>query len=337
MTTPTPWDLGVESLYAVGGMARVSAAESDEWHMYGEARVVELNLRTGEREIRLSHTSPPEACADGDDPSFIFKSASMVDDVLYLCSQTEVMTYRVPDFTRLDYCSLPMMNDVHHVAPDGNGGYLVANTGLDAFLHIDAQHQVIDDVSVAPPGEAKTFDPATDYRKVVTTRPHVSHPNFVFQADGKRWITRFAQKDAVCIDDPSRTLSVEVERIHDGIPRGDRVWFTSVDGHVVGVDLATGTDRVVVELRSPRNPVQVLGWCRGLHFLDDRYALVGLTRTRHTKNSENVKWMKARMNDLRNYRHLPNRVVLVDLQSGDIIWECVLEPELDAVFSFHPS
>jgi hypothetical protein len=55
-------------------------------------------------------------------PAILFKSGTLQGDLLYTCTQTEVMVYRVPSVRAVAYVSLPHFNDVHHVrpTPDGN-------------------------------------------------------------------------------------------------------------------------------------------------------------------------------------------------------------------------
>lgn len=60
-----------------------------------------------------------------------------------------------------------------------------------------------------------------------------SHPNHVFELDGEVWVTRFEQRDAICLTTSSPRTDIAAQRSHDGYLFGDRVYFTTVDGHVV--------------------------------------------------------------------------------------------------------
>jgi len=68
------------------------------------------------------------------------------------------------------------------------------------------------------------------------------------EADGQVWVTRFEQRDAWCLTDPERRLAIGVEKPHDGIVRGRRVYLTTVDGHVVVSDLDDGRASAACDL-----------------------------------------------------------------------------------------
>src|SRR6185503_17569531 len=126
---------------------------------------------------------------------------------------------------------------------------------------------------------------AIDYRKVATTKPHDAHPNYVFFLDGEPWVTRFEQRDAVPVAGGDRRFAVEVEGVHDGHRDGDRLLFTTVDGHLVRFGL-NGSGREVFDL-DPGDSEVPLGWCRGLLPQGGR-AWVGFTRIRYTKLRQNL-------------------------------------------------
>ena len=80
------------------------------------------------------------------------------------------------------------------------------------------------------------FSPDVDYRKVPTTKPHRAHPNFIFFLDGKPWVTRFNQRDAVPVDGVNGRPPFDIGReegVHDGHIVGGGLFFTTVGGCVV--------------------------------------------------------------------------------------------------------
>ena len=117
-------------LYVIGGQQKRDAFSKNEWHLYQLSLVAQVNSADGVREICAKYTTPPEARPDKD-PSILFKAGTLADGMLYVCTQTEVMVFQLPDFERASYISLPCFNDLHHVRPNGEGNLLVANTGLD--------------------------------------------------------------------------------------------------------------------------------------------------------------------------------------------------------------
>ena len=80
------------------------------------------------------------------------------------------------------------------------------------------------------------FSDTTDYRKVASTKPHKSHPNFIFELNDEIWVTRARQRDAVCLHDSGRRIDIAVQFPHDGLVSGERIYFTLVDGRVVVVN-----------------------------------------------------------------------------------------------------
>ena len=198
---------------------------------------------------------------------------------LYVTSQTEVFVYTLPDFKLETYLSLPFFNDVHHVRPTPDGTLLIAVTGLDMVAEVATDGELVRAWNVYEPGASVwggRFSPEVDYRRVTTTKPHLAHPNHVFYLGNEPWVTRFEQRDAMSLDDPSRRIEIGVERLHDGIVYGDNVYFTAVDGKVVIADTKTLTVTEIIDLTTMHPPDTLLGWCRGL-MLDGDRMYVGFT------------------------------------------------------------
>jgi hypothetical protein len=279
-------------LYVVGGQQRHLrglTADMDSWYEYQRGLILELDTATKAVKTRVDYVSPPDVCPP-EDPPVLFKSGTLVGDRLYVCTQTEVLIYAVPSFERVAYISLPLFNDVHHVRPTARGTLLVANTGLDMVLELTTDGEIVQLWNVLGEDPWERFSRDVDYRLVRTTKPHLAHPNHVFEIDGEPWATRFQQKDAVSLVDPGRRIDIGLERLHDGVVSNGRVYFTTVNGKVVIADTSTLKVIDVVDLTESHPDDMLLGWTRGL-FVEDDVMWVGFSRIRPTKIRENVGWV----------------------------------------------
>jgi len=328
----------VSRYYVTGGVQRKNADRYDEWFAYGEASIVVFDDEEGSVEPVVGYCSPPEMCPDDENASMVFKAGSIDGDRLVVCTQTEILSYSLPGFELLNHTSHRWLNDVHHVTVNHWGNYLVADTGLDMVLELTPEGEVIRELSALPEEDPWTrFDRAVDYRKVPTTKPHRSHPNYVFEVDGELWVTRFVQKDALCLSNPEKRIDAGTERLHDGFVHDGKVFFTSVDGKVVVADPGTGRVLKVHDLNAMTEANKTLGWCRGLHVLDAERVLVGFSRIRRSKFRENLQWMKYRLGQREDAGKLPTRVACYDLAKGRLEWDLDLEKvHLSAVFSILP-
>ncbi len=246
-------------LYVSGARQRHSLLKSEsEYTMFESGLILQLDTETKSVTTCVEYQTPSEARAS-ENSSVLFKSGTLVGNVLYACTSTEVMIFELPDFRRINYISLPCFNDVHHVAPSSDGALLIANTGLDMVVKCTNQGDVLDVWSVLQEPPWSRFSASVDYRKVETTKPHVSHPNFVFELDGQPWITRCHQRDAICLDG-SKRIAIPSQFPHDGMIRGRRIYFTSVDGKVVIVNSKTLNVERTVDLQQIEGQESLLGW-----------------------------------------------------------------------------
>jgi len=328
-------------LYVLGGRERrlglKEAGPKDEWYLYQEALILEVDSETGGARIRVEYQTPREARA-GDSPAAHFHSGAIVGDTLYTCTTTEVLVYKVPNFEQIGYISLPCFNDVHHVTPSLDGNLLVVSTGLDMVVKITPEGKVLSEWSVMDEAPWTRFSPKIDYRKVDTTKPHVSHPNFTFELDDEVWVTRAHQRDAVCLNRRGKRIEIGGELPHDGLVCGERIFFTNVDGRIVIVNRRTLTvDKVIDLSRIHGNEREVLpAWCRGLLPVDNRRMWVGFTRIRKTVFRENVRWIKVVLGEGTIVK--PTHIALYDLVSQRRLKEINLEPYgLNSLFSIFPA
>ncbi|MEK7728900.1 MAG: hypothetical protein AAB354_10835, partial [candidate division KSB1 bacterium] len=311
-----------------------------EWTHYEKALVVKGEAPAARLEVLLEYLTPPSACAVADDPSILFKAASLHGDELFLCTQTEVLIHRLPDFARTHYLSLPCFNDVHHVRPTSQGTLLVAVTGLDLILEISRAGEILREWNVAPQETWQRFSRGVDYRTIVSTKPHLAHPNHVFIAEGEIWATRFEQRDAVCLTAPERRIDIGIGGPHDGIVHEPHVYFTTVNGHIVKADCKSGQVVQTFDLNRMSENRGPLGWCRGLLLLDEAHAVVGFSRLRPTKFRENIawvkRWAKSSLGLSESVASKPTRIALYNLKAGRLLWEMNVEAAgMNAVFSIH--
>ena len=292
-------------------------------------------METESREVRvcLEHISP-EAARPDSDPSIVFKAGSIRGQNLYLCTQTEILTYRLPDFERIGYISLPMFNDCHHVCPTREGDLLVANTGLDMVVRVSSEGEILEEWNVLGETAWVRFSKEVDYRKIPTTKPHLSHPNYVFMHEGDIWVTRFEQKDAICLTQPESRIEIGLGKPHDGHTRKDRVYFTTVNGMIVIADLNSHKVKRVINLNRIDGQIRALGWCRGINILDDERILVGFSRLRPTQWRENLRGIKGGLSLVGSLGFLPTRIALYNIKKNTCDWTMNLEDwGMNVVFS----
>lgn len=323
----------MSDLYVVGGALRTTLFKQlEEWNSCKKALIVKLNPAARASEILVEYDSP-ESSRPAELPSILFKSATMADDKLYVCTPTEVLVYQLPGFELLHYVSLPCFNDLHHVRPTSEGNILIADTGLDMVVEVTPQGKLLREWSVIEEDTWQRFSRSTDYRKVPETKPHKSHPNHVFQLEDEVWVTRFEQRDAISLTRPGRRIDIAVQRPHDGHVVGDWIYFTTVDGHLVIANRHTLKVEEVVNFNLIDNPQKMLlGWCRGVAVMENDQVWVGFTRIRSTRFKENLLWAKHGFEDRKKTTH----VALYDLARKKCLDEIDIEPYgLGVLFSVH--
>lgn len=325
-------------LYLLGGRQRkLLFKHEEEQRLYEAALILRLDTSAETVSVEVEYKSPPEARAS-EESSHVFKSATLVGNKLHVCTSTEVLIFEVPGFKRIGYVSLPCFNDIHHVMPTRDGHLAVANTGLDMVVKFTPHGQVTAEWNVLGGDPWSRFSRDVDYRKVESTKPHQSHPNGVFQLGEELWVTRLMQKDAVCLTSPGRRINIEVQKPHDGLVRGDRIYFTTVDGRVVVGNCRTLKIDQIADLneihRVNHQYEGVLGWCRGVLPIDERRVWVGFTRVRKTKFTENVLWIKHAFKE----KERPTHIALYDIVEGRCLQEIDIERlGMNVIFGIYPA
>jgi hypothetical protein len=307
----------------------------EEWHLYESALILEIDVKSGSAQTKAEYKSPAEARATGQSSS-IFKSGTIAGNKLYTCTSTEVLVFDLPDFRISNYVSLPCFNDLHHVVPDRDGNLLVTSTGLEMVVKITPDGTVLRQWNVLGEGPWEKFSATIDYRKVDSTKPHRSHPNFTFELDDQIWATRFFQRDAICLTDPGKRIEIGVQAPHDGLVRGENIYFTTVDGHIVIVGKRSLKIEQVVDLKAINGEKALLGWCRGLLPIDKNTFWIGFTRVRKTKFRENLLWVRNVFRD--GMGEKPSHIALYDTISHTCLQEFDLEPHgMNVIFSIFPA
>jgi hypothetical protein len=322
------------AIWVTGGEQRGVPHWTKEWTLYKTAVVVGI---AGERVQRVLEYETPAEHRPDESSSILFKAASVAGDRAYLCTQTEILICDFPSFAIRRVISLPCFNDIHHVAVTPDGRIYAAVTGLDAVAELAPDGALIDLISVLGGSVWDRFSPNVDYRKVLTTKPHRSHPNFVFFLDGEPWVTRFAQRDAVPLRRTSSKRSpfaLGMEGVHDGHVVGEDIYFTTVDGRVLRFDLDSG-EKETFDLNQMRDShdERPLGWCRGI-LPSGNHVWVGFSRIRYTALRQNLDWIRRGFRDADRYPPVPTRIARYDLAQGALIEEVNLENVgLNTIFS----
>lgn len=323
-------------LLLTGGKQRsVGVRDRDEWHMYCEARVVELDTETGDMQLRLRYVTPPELCPD-EQPSIVFKAGVVQGGRLLVVCQTEVLEFDTKTWKLLARHTQPCFNDLHHATWIA-GRLHVVSTGLDSLMVLGEDGEV-EEVHHALGEETwQRFDPRLDYRKVATTKPHASHPNYVFRTPEGTWLTRFLQSDVVLLGGNGRRIEVGGAGLHDGLVENGQVWLTAVDGRIIQADPRQGRVLRIHDLNRLHGKEEPLGWTRGI-LRDGPLTYVGFSRIRHTPSRQNLAWLSRSVRLRKGYKRLPTRVAAYDLEAGRQVGSWDVEPMgLNAIFSILPA
>ncbi|TRY30818.1 hypothetical protein [Aliiglaciecola sp. M165] len=274
-----------------GGCLRPNGFELGEGKYYGKASLVMLDTQTGEFSQALSKTEGGENYPN-EHPNLQFTAGCVDGDDLWLPTDTEVHRYSLPDLTLKSVFSHPCFHNIHsvHLIDDK---VVATSTGLDNVVVMNKETGDIDKIiNTQGKDPWHRFDQETDYRMVHSTRPHDSHPNFVFKLDKDLWVTRCTQEDAVNLNNVEQRIDIsqggEVS-VHDGILWQDKLVFTRVDGKLVFCDPVSKTH---IETFDPFGSAlsRPIGWCRGLYAEGDIF-YVGYSKLRKTNLKAKIKFL----------------------------------------------
>lgn len=275
-----------------GGGLREGGFELGDGRYYDAARLLSLDLDSGEIELLLEITQANEHYP-AEHPNLQFTVGCRQGEDLWLPTDTEIHRYAWPSLQRRQVISHPCFQNIHSVHYL-DGRLWVTATGLDMVVVLDPDSGgILTQLNAEHKAPWHRFSPDVDYRQVHSTRPHDCHPNYVFRFDGDYWVTRCTQEDAVCLQDPTRRIDIsgpdKVTSVHDGVVVGDRVYFTSVDGCLVIADPRAGRVLETIDICEEQG-LGRLGWCRGLHIEAD-VAYLGFSSIRRTRQTRKLAWL----------------------------------------------
>ena len=318
-----------ERFVIAGGIPRKYGELLSAGHVLKKAEIAEIDFTTKEYTTKLTYETPAEYCANKL-PSIGFTSFSLQGDTLYIGTSTEAMLLDTQTYEVSKMINDPLFNDVHHVKKIGDRIYVVV-TGMDAVFEFDSEGRRQKIYNVLGKDAFHKFKESDNLNKVATTKPHESHPNHVFRINDEIWVTRFKQKDAICLTDSTKKINIEVGFPHDGFVKGNLVYFTTVNGYVLAFNKDTLQKEIEIKLTGSKGLQDVpLGWCRGLYVADD-YMYVGFTQLRTTKVTENLAWLKTMVKQKKvTSKPSPTRIEKYDLK-GNFISEYILPS--DGIFT----
>ena len=322
----------MKEAYLIGGQQKSDRSlieNNQDWYQYQKGVVLQVDLEQSTIAQCFEYVSPLSVRAESD--PVLFKAGSIEDNRLFLCTQTEVIIFKVPGFERIGYISLPCFNDLHHVRPAKDGNLIIANSGLEMVMEVTPTGKVVREWNVLGEDPWEHFSKTVDYRFGINLKPHQAHPNHIFYIGDEIWVTRFEQRDAVSLKDPNRRLLAGIERVHDGVYLNGQVYLTTVHGSLVIFNSETLEVDEMIDLRSMHDKDVLLGWCRGL-LIEDGKAWVGFSRIRPTKFRQAVSWVRQGFN-----KSLPSHIACYDLQRKQCVAEIDVEAfGLNAIFSILP-
>lgn len=281
----------LKKLLLSGGCLRSNGFELGEGKYYGRASLVELDLLTGKFSTVLSKVQGGENYPT-EHPNLQYTAGCVDGDIFWLPTDTEIYKYRLPGLSLEAVFSHPCFHNIHSVhAIDGD--IIASSTGVDNVVVMNDQTGEIKRIiNTQGKDPWHRFSPKVDYRLVHSTRPHDSHPNFVFKLGDDLWATRCTQEDAVNLSDVSQTIDLSIGgdlSVHDGVWWDDKLVFTRVDGALVVCD---PIQRKVIEAFDPFGGAlnRPVGWCRGLHIDGDMF-YIGYSKVRKTNLKSKIKFL----------------------------------------------
>ncbi len=276
------------------------------------AHLVELDLSTGRARRTLRHVTPLHWRSGPDADQEMTCAAPLDADTLLQPTLTEVLWVDTRHLSVVHVMSHPELHSVHSAVPRPGGGVTVTCAGTDSVLELSESGELLAAHRLG--GDR----PMVDHRRAHhdAYKPHAVHPNHAIHHAGSVWITGFESRACTALNGQT----IELGGIpHDGRLREGRLWFTRVDGHVLGVNAHSYEVEVHIDLRAMSGTERMLGWCRGVDVLGDRL-YVGMTMLRRTAHREVARML------LRGEagRKLPTRVLEIDLVERRIVREIPL-------------
>ena len=327
-----------ERLLITGATSRKNAAKLGDGKLYDCAKLIEYNIKTGQIRTLIKKSEGGDNYPD-EDPNLEFTASTLLNDELFLCTDTEVFVYSYPSLTLKNHTSHPHFQNIHHVAPHGDV-IAVTSTGIDAVILLDRKtleyKEMVPVLNIKehPDAPWDRYPKSTDFRKIHSTKPHRAHPNCTFSLNNEIWVTRFNMKNACPIRDvlnKNKKIHLGDVGVHDGHVVGGYIYFTNVKGNILIVNKDTLVTEKIVDLNLIENINTPLGWCRGIH-IEKNIAYVGFSRLRDTNIKENIAWVKGKIKG--TSRLLNTRIIAYDLENNQKLAEYKMpKGSLDAIYS----
>ena len=296
--------------------------------MTDTAVLAKVNVDTGEVYPLVKYTSPVENRHP--ELRVAFKSGYFHQENLYLPTSTEVLVLSTIDWKIQRVISHPQFNDLHHVLVYDEQ-ILICNTGLDSVLSLSMSGELQEQYTLMHSKIYQRYPLDTDFRQVLSTKPHNVHPNYLFiDPHGELFVTCFFQRKAINLQNPHNAFAIEVGNPHDGFLYNGQIFFTTTNGHIVIFDALTREKIADYDLKKLWNKGDVLGWCRGICVVDDRL-FVGFSKIRETQSKEFVRWIKNGFTTVAS-----SRIVEVDLTTGARLQDIPLPDDSAPIFHLMP-
>lgn len=284
----------------------------------GEGAIVEVDLAR-ETQQPLVRFTPPDWLRV---PSKGFTGATWVGaprhSDLVVCGFNALYRFSGPQLEHTGTLHQPCMNDLHHVACDGERLW-VANSGLDSIDVYSVLGKYLGGYRTQPDwivaerianrvpsrsawasltdpgwkGDPPSFTPEVPtghyYEASDATVPHHKrvvrdfvHPNHIALVGAQVLVTRLQDRAVIDVAALRPVITDAPGHPHDGERDGDLFWITCVDGVVAGyaVEGERVTGRLVRQLNIFESTGHT-GWCRGLLVTAEHF-IVGLTEIRRT-------------------------------------------------------
>jgi len=286
------------SLLISGGQQRINYPDLEDGQYYGSARLLLLDLISGKTKVLLDFSEGNNHYPKNY-PNLQFTAGHTEETFIWLPTDTEIRIYKYPEMLLERIISHPFFNNIHSVTLHKDKIY-VTSTGLDMVAILDKKSgAALKLINVEGKDPWHRFSKDVDYRLIHSTRPHQGHPNYIFFIEGKPWVTRCTQEDAVSLENLTKRIDIsgpdKIISVHDGHVYDGKIFFTSVDGMVLIADIQSRKiikkiDLYALEKKTNYRPK---GWCRGL-FVKGSYVYVGFSKFRKTKVKSRLSWIKSK-------------------------------------------
>jgi hypothetical protein len=280
---------------------------------------IELDLDSGQVVREMGWDTPDEHRSDPASDQEFTSAEWWSPGVLLQPTHTEVLWIDTLRWTVEKVVSDPRMHGVHSAVPRPGGGFTVSAAGPQSVLEFDEKNQCVAHHYLPAGVFSEDFKDQADLRRCHhdAFKPHRFHPNHAVYLPDGLWVTCLETHSARSLDgDGEISLG---GMAHDGRLREGCVWYTRVDGCVLGFDPVTRKEVARIELNTLLDSRRLLGWCRGIEVVGRRL-FVGMSMLRRTRHREVLRWMTQGERG----RKEPTRVLEVDLDERRVVNTWVL-------------